>query len=50
MHVLYFGEGRDDNPYDDIINKKKKTRKSIYKCEIDFWDQPKLLEQIYYFG
>ena len=33
MHVLYFGERRDGNSHDGIIQKKKKK---IYKCKIDF--------------
>ena len=49
MHVLYFGEWRDGSLHDGMINLKK-TSKSIYKCKLIFWDQPKLLEQIYYFG
>ena len=36
MHVLYFGEGRDDNPYDDIINKKKKHEKVFINVKLIF--------------
>ena len=47
MHVLYFGERRDGSSHDGIIQKKKKK---FINVRLIFWDKPKLLEQIYYFG
>ena len=48
MYVLYFGEGRDGSHHDGII--KKKHGKVFINVKLIFWDQPKLLEQSYYFG
>ena len=40
MHVLYFWEGRDGTPHDDIIKKfLQKLLKSISQCEITFLGQ-----------
>ena len=47
MHVLYFGERKDGSSHDGIIQKKKKK---FINVRLIFWDKPKLLEQIYYFG
>ena len=51
MHVLYLGEERDGSPHDGVINFLKKNYEKVFiNLKLIFWDKPKLLEQIYYFG
>ena len=46
MHVLKFGRGRDGSPHEDIVKNYEKV--SINAKQI-FWDEPKLIGQIYDF-
>ena len=50
--MYFFGvKGGDSSLQDGIIKFKKKSNEKVFiNVKLIFWDKPKLLEQIYYFG